>query len=72
LTWGDVEPPALGPDQSKCTDPRGGICPGPLFSQASWAGPASGWASAGGSANGGWSRSRKSDRSAAAASPDEG
>src|SRR5271165_6141431 len=50
------------------TDPGGGICPGPVFSQASWAGPASGWASVGGSANACRLRSRKSDRSAAAAS----
>src|SRR5262249_15904961 len=57
---------ALGFDS--VTEPGGGICPGPLFSHASCAGPASGWASVGGSANAGWSRSRKSDRSAAAAS----
>jgi anti-sigma factor RsiW len=50
------------------TEPGGGICPGPLCSQASWAGPAGGWARVGGWANAGWFRSRKSDRSAAAAS----
>jgi hypothetical protein len=35
------------------TEPGGGICPGPLFSHASWAGPASGRARAGGRANAG-------------------